>query len=89
MASNRIEALEIIAVAEFDVILADVNMPDMDGILFVRVARTLPAYRYVLILTTEGSDEKVRAARAAGATGWLVEPFEPDRLLDAVRRVVQ
>lgn len=90
-AENGAEALKTIAAAKFDLILADVNMPEMDGITFVRAARALPEYRYspILILTTESAGEKVQMARQAGATGWIVKPFEPERLLEAVRRVLR
>jgi two-component system, chemotaxis family, chemotaxis protein CheY len=90
-AENGAEALKTIAAAKFDLILVDVNMPEMDGITFVRAARALPEYRYtpILILTTESAGEKVQMARQAGATGWIVKPFEPERLLQAVRRVLR
>jgi two-component system, chemotaxis family, chemotaxis protein CheY len=90
-AVNGADALEHIATCKFDLILADVNMPELDGISFVRAARAVPAYKFtpILILTTEGSGEKIREGRQAGATGWLVKPFEPERLMDAVRRVIR
>ena len=88
---NGADALEHIANSRFDLILADVNMPKLDGISFVRAARAVPAYKFtpILILTTETAAEKMKEARQAGATGWLVKPFEPGRLLDAVRRVLR
>lgn len=73
-----------------DLVLTDQNMPGMDGLALIRALRSLPAYRKVpiLMLTTESSDEMKAAGRAAGATGWLVKPFEPQRLLEVVRRVL-
>lgn len=71
-------------------ILTDQNMPRMDGLTMVRALRVLPNYRTVpiLILTTESSDEMKSQGRAAGATGWLVKPFDPARLLEVVKKVL-
>lgn len=73
-----------------DLVITDINMPRMDGIALVRALRAEPAYRKVpiLILTTESSAEMRARGRAAGATGWLVKPFETARLLEVVRRVL-
>ena len=76
--------------ARFDLVLSDVNMPSMDGIGLVEKLRALPDYRLVpiLMLTTESSAEMKGRARAAGATGWIVKPFDPERLIGAVSRVL-
>ena len=68
----------------------DVNMPLLDGLSLVRELRTLPNYRYkpILLLTTETDPEKKQRARSVGATGWIVKPFNPDKLLAAVRKVL-
>ncbi len=73
----------------YDLIIADINMPVMDGIDFIREARKQGAYKYtpILMLTTETSAERMSTAKAAGATGWLVKPFHPEQLLDATRRM--
>jgi len=73
-----------------DLVLTDQNMPRMDGLSMVRALRRLPDYRTapILILTTESSDEMKNNGRAAGATGWLVKPFDPTRLLEVVRKVL-
>ena len=73
-----------------DLVIADVNMPNMDGIALVRELRRLPQYRGVplLMLTTEGSAERKQEGRAAGATGWIVKPFDPERLLATVDKVL-
>lgn len=73
-----------------DVIITDVNMPVMNGIDFVRGARKLPAYKFtpILILTTESQVALKTQGKAAGATGWLVKPFEPQKLLDVVHQVL-
>ncbi|MFK7864616.1 MAG: response regulator [Pseudohongiellaceae bacterium] len=75
---------------KFDLIITDVNMPIMDGITFVKEIRQLSSYRFtpVLVLTTEGGPEKKLAGKEAGATGWVVKPFDPDRLITLVTRVL-
>ncbi|WP_342773767.1 response regulator [Aquitalea aquatilis] len=74
----------------FDLILTDQNMPGMDGLNLIRALRKLPAYGTtpILMLTTESSDQMKSLGRAAGATGWLVKPFDPQKLLDVVKRLV-
>ena len=71
-------------------IVSDVNMPNMDGITFVRELKNLPSYKFtpVLMLTTESQPEKKQAARDAGAKAWLVKPFQPPLLLDAVSKLI-
>lgn len=71
------------------VVLADQNMPRLDGLSLTRKLRCLDNFRKtpILILTTESSDEMKQAGRAAGATGWLVKPFDPAKLVDVIRRV--
>lgn len=89
-ASDGLEALRVARSTRFDLVLSDVNMPGMDGIEFTRQFRALPGGRAtpVLILTTESDPAKKNLARAAGATGWLVKPFQPDQLLAVVARVL-
>jgi two-component system, chemotaxis family, chemotaxis protein CheY len=85
------EALNLAkAQAAVDLVITDVNMPNMDGITLVRELRALPHYRGVplLVLTTEASAEKKMEGKAAGATGWVVKPFSPDRLLATIARIV-
>ncbi len=71
-------------------IISDVNMPNMDGIEFVKAVKTLPAYKFtpVIMLTTESSDHKKQAGQAAGAKAWVVKPFQPPQLLTAVSKLV-
>ena len=68
----------------------DVNMPRMDGIELIRQLRQLPNYKFtpLLMLTTESGGDKKMEGKAAGATGWLVKPFDPDQLLATVRKVL-
>ena len=73
-----------------DLVLTDQNMPRMDGLTLIKSLRSLSSYQKVpiLMLTTESSDEMKALGKAAGATGWLVKPFDPKRLLDVVQRVI-
>jgi two-component system chemotaxis response regulator CheY len=77
--------------APVDLVITDVNMPNMDGIQLVRELRLLPQYKGVplLVLTTDASLERKNEGRAAGATGWIVKPFNPDRLLETVTKVLR
>jgi two-component system chemotaxis response regulator CheY len=89
-ADNGQNALDTAAANKYDLILADVNMPVMDGITMVREIRTRAGYSGVpiLMLTTESDTNKKMEGKAAGATGWLVKPFDPDQLLATVARVL-
>jgi two-component system chemotaxis response regulator CheY len=74
----------------FDLIITDVNMPNMDGLALIKELRQLPEYasKPILVLTTERSDEMKAKGKEAGATGWIVKPFVPDQLLKAVNIVL-
>jgi len=74
----------------FDLIFTDQNMPRMDGLSLIKNLRALPQYRStpVLMLTTEAGDAMKAQGRAAGATGWLVKPFDPAKLLEVVKKVI-
>ncbi|GGZ22184.1 MULTISPECIES: response regulator [Shewanella] len=89
-ANNGEEALKVAQGREFDLVISDVNMPIMDGIELIRNLRELPNYKFVpmLMLTTESTSDKKQQGRAAGATGWIVKPFNPDQLLATVRKVL-
>lgn len=73
-----------------DLVLTDQNMPKMDGLTLIKSLRGLPDYRSkpILMLTTESSDTMKAAGKAAGATGWLVKPFDPMKLLEVVKKVI-
>jgi two-component system chemotaxis response regulator CheY len=88
-AVDGLEGLEVINTAEPRVIVTDINMPRMDGFDFIENVRKDARWRAVpiLVLTTESDAAKKDRARKAGATGWIVKPFNPDKLIDAVRRV--
>lgn len=88
-ASDGAEALEKAKLEQFDLVLSDVNMPVMDGIELIKHLRALPNYRFtpILMLTTESGTDKKMQGKEAGATGWLVKPFNPDRLLATIAKV--
>ncbi|HET9642875.1 MAG TPA: response regulator [Burkholderiaceae bacterium] len=71
-------------------IISDVNMPNMDGISFLKAVRQLPAYRFtpIVMLTTESAEEKKREGQAAGAKAWMSKPFRPEQLLGVVQKLV-
>ncbi|WP_407351636.1 response regulator [Luteimonas sp. R10] len=83
-------ALGLARSGTFNAVITDVNMPNMDGIALIRELRQLPAYRFtpLLMLTTESGADKKADGKAAGATGWLVKPFDPKQLVATVRKVV-
>ena len=74
----------------FNAVVTDVNMPNMDGISLIRALRGLPDYRFtpMLMLTTESAADKKAEGKAAGATGWLVKPFNPEQLVATVQKVL-
>ena len=84
------EGLEKARAQTFDLVLTDQNMPRMDGLTLVRSLRAMAAYQLVpvLMLTTESSDDMKAKGRTAGANGWLVKPFDPLHLLEAVKKVI-
>jgi two-component system chemotaxis response regulator CheY len=73
-----------------NLILSDQNMPKMDGLSMIKALRAMPQYKSVpiLMLTTESSDAMKAQGKAAGATGWLVKPFDPQKLLEVVKKVI-
>ncbi|MBO9535120.1 response regulator [Herbaspirillum sp.] len=89
-AVDGVDALEKAKVQTFDLVLTDQNMPRMDGLTLIRSLRELTSYARVpiLMLTTEFSDEMKAKGKAAGANGWLVKPFDPQRLTEVVKKVI-
>jgi len=84
------QALVVLASHKVDLILADLNMPVMDGITLIKKVRSGGDHRTVpiLMLTTESDDAKKQEGRAAGATGWIVKPFNPEKLIQVVQKVM-
>lgn len=89
-ANDGREALSKAQGTRFDVVISDVNMPNMGGFELVKAIRGNPHYKFIpiLMLTTETSMEKKQQGKLVGATGWLVKPFNPDTLLKTLKRVL-
>ena len=83
------QALGLLASNPVDVVITDLNMPVMDGVALIRALRADPRFRAVpiLMLTTESDSTKKAEGRSAGATGWIVKPFNSEKLVDVLRRV--
>jgi len=89
-AVDGVDALSKLTGQEMDLILTDLNMPNMNGLELTRRVRTLPQYKFVpvILLTTESQPEKKQEGKVAGATAWIVKPFQPDQLLSVVKKVL-
>ena len=87
---NGQEALDKLTGQQLDLIITDLNMPVMDGLTFIRAVRARDEYKFVpiLMLTTESQADMKGQGKAAGATGWLVKPFNPEMLLQVIGKVV-
>ena len=85
------DALRKLKSQEMHLFLSDINMPNMDGLEFTRRVRAIPQFKFVpiVLLTTESHPEKKQEGKAAGATAWIVKPFNPDQLLAVVKKVVR
>jgi two-component system chemotaxis response regulator CheY len=90
-AMDGLDGLNKAQAARFDLVISDINMPNMDGIALCIELRKLPSFKFtpILMLTTESSTEMKMRGKAAGATGWLVKPFNPEKLLATIKRVVR
>ena len=88
-AEDGVHGLEVLGQNSVDLIITDINMPNMDGFELIERIRGEDRYRGlpILVLTTESSPEKKARARESGATGWLVKPFQPEQLVSVIRRV--
>ncbi len=89
-AADGVQALGVAKSKTVNLVVTDVNMPNMDGISLIRELRALPSYKFVpiLMLTTETDPGKKAEGKSAGATGWLVKPFNPDQLLATIKKVL-
>lgn len=83
------DALTKLGNQAIDVVITDLNMPNMNGFELIRALRANPTYKFtpILMLTTEGDDSKKTEGKAAGATGWIVKPFNPEKLVQVVGKV--
>jgi two-component system chemotaxis response regulator CheY len=89
-ASDGQDALNKAKGKKFNLVLSDVNMPVMDGITLIKELRALGDYKFtpILMLTTESTADKKQEGKAAGATGWIVKPFNPEQLLATIKKVL-
>jgi two-component system chemotaxis response regulator CheY len=90
-AEDGVDAMTKINSSKFDLVLTDLNMPNMNGIELITNVRQNPQNRAVpiLMLTTESAQDKKEAGKSAGATGWIVKPFQPEKLIAVVNKVLR
>lgn len=88
-AEDGVMALDVVQQRTPDVIITDLNMPNMDGLTLIRNLRGMPQFATtpILMLTTEAGDDKKTVGRSVGATGWIVKPFDPEKLLQIIHKV--
>lgn len=89
-AEDGVAALDLARKEKFNLVLADVNMPNMDGIALIKALRAEDGYKFtpMLMLTTESGTDKKMEGKAAGATGWIVKPFNPEQLIATIQKVL-
>ena len=90
-AENGKDALAKVGGSKFDMVITDLNMPEMDGIAFIKQLRSMSNYKFtpVLMLTTESQEVKKQEGKAAGASGWIVKPFSPQLLHEVIKKFVK
>lgn len=93
-AENGLKGLELVdsitsSGEDIAMCVVDVNMPEMDGISFVKEFRKKDKFTPILILTTESEEEKMKEGKQAGASGWMVKPFKPDDLINVVQKLIR
>ncbi|MGP9833489.1 response regulator [Marinobacter sp. NSM] len=89
-AENGKKALEVLKAKRANLIISDVNMPVMDGLTFLKEVKKMPEYKFtpVIMLTTESSETRKSEGKASGAKAWVVKPFQPQQMLDAVKKLL-
>lgn len=89
-ASDGVEGLRTIQSNQVDMVISDVNMPNMDGITMVSKIREISTFKFIpiIILTTESQNSKMAEGKAVGATGWIVKPFTSEKLLAVVKKLL-
>ena len=89
-AVDGMDAISKLNSHKINLVVTDLNMPNLDGIEFIKHVRQNPLYKFtpVLMLTTESQDTKKAAGKAAGATGWIIKPFKPEQLLAVIKKVI-
>jgi len=91
LAENGREALEKLKGVKADMVITDLNMPEMDGITLIKELRGMAGYKFIpiLMLTTESQVAKREEGRAAGASGWIVKPFSSEKLLEVIKKFIK
>jgi len=91
VAENGRDALGKLDAGKVDMVITDLNMPEMDGIEFIRLLRSMPDYKFapIVMLTTESQESKKQEGREAGASGWIVKPFSPEKLMDVIKKFMK
>ena len=89
-ASDGKDAINKLTGQKVHLMICDVNMPNMDGIAFLKAVREMPGYKFtpIIMLTTESQEAKKQEGKAAGAKAWMVKPFKPEQLLEAVSKLI-
>lgn len=90
MAEDGLQGLNQLSQKQYDLIISDINMPNMNGLEFLEAARKLDNYKFtpILMMTTEASREMKEEGRRLGATGWLVKPFHPEKLEQLINKLL-
>jgi two-component system chemotaxis response regulator CheY len=89
LAENGLDGLEKFKQGKFDLIIADINMPVMDGITMIKEIRKINTEVPIITLTTESEESKKQEGRNAGADGWIVKPFRPAQFLDIIKQILE
>lgn len=91
VAENGKDALAKLVGVKVDMVITDLNMPEMDGIEFIKQLRCMPDYKFtpIVMLTTESQETRKQEGKRAGASGWIVKPFTPEQLLDVAGKLVK
>lgn len=89
-ACDGVDALKKLTGQKVHLIISDVNMPNMDGITLVTEVKKIPSYKFtpIIMLTTEGQDDMKQKGQAAGAKAWVLKPFRPEQMLNAVAKLI-
>ncbi len=90
-AEDGADALSKLKAKKADMIITDLNMPNLDGIGLIKELRAIPDYKFVpiVLLTTESDGDKKKQGKEAGATGWIIKPFKPDQLINVIKKVLR
>ncbi|MCL2520836.1 MAG: response regulator [Spirochaetaceae bacterium] len=89
-AEDGVDGLNKAGADTFDLIVTDINMPNLDGIGFIKKVRENSSYKFtpIIVLTTESQESKMQEGKSAGATGWIVKPFSADKLIAVVKKII-